>query len=228
MSYQFYLGRALLPVAPSKMDVKIKNQNKSINLIDQGEVNLLKAQGLKTISFDALFPNVSYPFANHGGGFRPASAYLAELESLKVAQQPFQFIVSRSMPSGRGLHSTNLTVALEDYTIKDDAKQGFDVVVSIKLKEWVAYGTKTCTVTILPDGTAKAEASTMRPTASDFVGRGSTVTVNGDICTDPDGTDTTHTASGDTYTVDYVGDGDYPYHVTNADGTQSGWTSNID
>ena len=44
------------------------------------------------------------------------------------------------------MHNTNITVTLEDLQITDDAKEGFDSKVSVKLKEWRAYGTKTITV----------------------------------------------------------------------------------
>lgn len=33
--YDFYLGDMHLPVAPGKMDIKIKNQNKTLNLINK-------------------------------------------------------------------------------------------------------------------------------------------------------------------------------------------------
>mgnify|MGYP002423712379 FL=1 len=42
----------------------------------------------------------------------------------------------------------NIKVSLEDYTIKEDVKQGMDVVVTIKLKQYRDYGTKVCKVTI--------------------------------------------------------------------------------
>ena len=31
-----------MPIAPKKLEVKIKNQNKTINLIDNGEINIIK------------------------------------------------------------------------------------------------------------------------------------------------------------------------------------------
>ena len=38
------------------MTVKIKGKNKTINLINEGEANLIKDAGLTEISFDARFP----------------------------------------------------------------------------------------------------------------------------------------------------------------------------
>ena len=144
--YDFYLGDMHLPVAPGKMDIKIKNQNKSLNLINEGEVNMLKKAGLTEISFDLLLPNKLYPFAEYQDGYRPASAYLEELEKLKTSQKTFKFKVIRKFPDGRLLFPTNMKVSLEDYTITEDAKEAFDVIVSIKLKQYRDYGPKSLNV----------------------------------------------------------------------------------
>lgn len=144
--YDFYLGNMLLPLAPGKMEIKIKNQNKTLNLINEGEVNMLKKAGLTEISFDLLLPNKPYPFAEYKDGFRPAKAYLEVLEKLKTSQKPFKFIVIRKFPNGRMLFPTNIKVSLEDYTITEDAKDGLDVMVSVKLKQYRDYGPKSVKV----------------------------------------------------------------------------------
>lgn len=146
MSYQFYLGKILCPVPPSKIDIKIKGQNKTITLINEGEVNILKKSGLTDISFNMVIPNTKYPFAKYPLGFADAKYFLAVLETLKTDKKPFQFIVTRTLPNGKILHTTNIKVSLEDYTLNEDAKEGFDVIVSIKLKQYRDFGTKTCVV----------------------------------------------------------------------------------
>ena len=65
MAYYFYMGKMLCPVAPSKLQLKIQNENKTLTLINEGEVNILKKAGLTDISFDLLLPNVKYPFATY-------------------------------------------------------------------------------------------------------------------------------------------------------------------
>jgi len=147
MAYMFYFDKMLLPVAPSKLQLKIENQNKTLNLINEGEINVLKKPGLTTIKFDFLLPNVKYPFAKYKRGFIKADDFLEEIEDLKVSQKPFQFIITRELPTGKSLFDTNIKVAIEDYTIKEDANQGFDIVVSISLKQYKNYGTKNCKVT---------------------------------------------------------------------------------
>lgn len=163
MSYEFYLGKMLCPVAPSKLQLKIKGQNKSLTLINEGQVNILKKPGLTEISFDLLLPNVKYPFATYKNEFVNAQYFLDELEKLQTSMKPFQFIVTRTFPNGKMLFDTNMKVSLESYDIKEEAKQGFDVIVSVKLKQYREYGTKTCTISTESNKTTASVQNT-RPT----------------------------------------------------------------
>ena len=69
-AYIFKLDGITLPVAPSRLELEIKNQNKSITLINGVELNFLKTPGLTEIKFEALIPAVKYPFAIYDGGFK--------------------------------------------------------------------------------------------------------------------------------------------------------------
>lgn len=146
MAYSFYMDGVLLPVTPETLQLKIKGRNETVTLMDQGEVNVLKSPGLTEVSFDALLPNVRYPFAEYPGGFRKAEYYLTLFERLKLSGV-FQLVVSRRMPGGNGLHGSSLKVSIEDYETKEDAGQyGTDVMVSVSLKQFRNYGTKTCQI----------------------------------------------------------------------------------
>lgn len=140
--YNFLLDDLQLPVAPSSMSTIFNNKNETITLMNEGEVNILKKPGLTDIEFEVLLPNTQYPFAVYPNGFQPATHYLEKLEKLKVSQKDFSFIVNRAMPDGSLLFDTNMRVSLEDYTIEEDAENGFDVSVTINLKQWRPYGTK--------------------------------------------------------------------------------------
>lgn len=142
MAYYFYIGNTLLPVTPDKLSIKIKNNNKTIDLINNTEINILKNPGLTEIEFKALLPNVKYPFAIYKNGFQNAFYYLKILENLKVNRLAFQFIVSRQMPNKKVLYDTNMRVSLEEYKITEDAQEGFDTIVEIKLKQYKEYSTK--------------------------------------------------------------------------------------
>ena len=158
MAYDVYFDKVLLPVAPSKIKTKIKNKNKTIELINEGEVNMLKDAGLTEFSFSLLLPNQKYPFAKYPNGFQMAVYYLNILEEYKRSKKPFQLIISRTLPTGKVLFHHNVKVSLEDYNIDEDVKEGFDIVVSVNLLQHKDYGTKTVNVTY-----SKPKTTTTRP-----------------------------------------------------------------
>ena len=131
--YDFYLKKCLLPIAPEKLQVKINNANDTLTLINEGEINILKTPELTDIEFECRIPQVKYPFATYKSGFKGASYFLDYFESLKADKKPFQFIVSRTLPNGKVLFSTNMKVSMEDYKITEQAKDGFDLTVKIKI-----------------------------------------------------------------------------------------------
>lgn len=142
--YSFFIDGMELPIAPQKLAVKIKGNNKTLTLINEGDINFLRAPGLTEITFDAVLPMLGqYSFAN---GYRRPDSYLNKLESLMTGKEPFRFLVSRVSPSGRLLYDTNMKVSLENYTVTEDATKGPDVTVSITLKQYISYSTKTVTV----------------------------------------------------------------------------------
>ncbi len=155
--YDFYLDKCLLPVAPGKLAVKIQNANKTVTLINEGEINILKQAGLTEIEFECRIPQEDYPFAVYKSGFEGAEYFLDYFESLKTGREPFQFIVCRTRPDGMPLFDSNIRVSMEEYTITEDAKNGFDVFVKIRLKQWRDYGTKTVNIILEGD---KPQAST--------------------------------------------------------------------
>lgn len=161
--YDFYLKKCLLPIAPDKLQIKINNANETLTLINEGEINILKTAELTDVEFECRIPQVKYPFATYKSGFKGASYFLDYFESLKVDKKPFQFIVSRTMPNGKVLFSTNMKVSMEDYKITEQAKDGFDLTVKIKLKQYRDYGTKTVNIKIAaskPKATVQETRST--------------------------------------------------------------------
>ena len=135
--YQIYLGKILLPIAPAKIDISFKNQNKTINLVSGDEINLIKKDGLAAISFDFLLPSQKYPFAQ--GEFKPQSYYLEQLLKLKTDKKSFLFVIHR----GSGLHDTKFLASLEDWKqIEDKNDFGKDIKITVKLKQYKPFGVK--------------------------------------------------------------------------------------
>ncbi|HBF1347186.1 TPA: LysM peptidoglycan-binding domain-containing protein [Clostridioides difficile] len=139
MAYDFYLDGVQLPITPGKLEIKTTNKNKTVDLINDGEVNILKTPGLSEISFEAEFTHNKLPFCR--GQFRDVQFFLSKLELLKTDCKPFQFIVSREL-GNKVLFNTNMKVSLEEYNIVEDAENASDTKVAIKLKQYRDYSTK--------------------------------------------------------------------------------------
>ncbi len=150
--YDFYVDKCLLPVTPAKLQLKINNANKTMTLIDGQQINMLKEAELTDIEFECLLPQVKYPFAVYKSGFLDAFFFIDYFEQLKTNRKPFQFIVARRMPGGRVLSATNMRVSMESYTITEEAKEGFDFSVKIKLKQYRDYSAKTVNLLPAADG----------------------------------------------------------------------------
>ncbi len=163
--YNVYLGKMLCPVAPEKIQLKVANNNKTMVLMDGSEINILKDAGLSEISFSLLLPNTRYPFAVYKSGFERAGYFLEQIETLKLEKKPFQFIVVRQFPDGKRLYNTNIKVSLEDYQIEDNAGDGFDVRVAVRLKQYRDYGAKVCELSS-GSGSAASSLKQTRPTES--------------------------------------------------------------
>jgi len=136
MSYACYLAGVEMPT-PAKLTVKVKNKNKTLILLNEGEINFLRTPGLTELTVPFTFPALTG---------RGADYYLDILEQSKTSKKPTQFILARCSPDGRALFDTNIKVSVEDYSVVEDAAKGLDVAVDVSLKQWRSYGTKTVTV----------------------------------------------------------------------------------
>lgn len=142
--YNFFFENVVLPITPQKLTIKIKGSNKTLALVNEGEMNFLRSPGLTEISFEAVLPMLGqYSFAST---YHRPDYYLEIFERYMIEKTPFRFIVSRVSPSGRLLFDTNMKVSLENYTITEDASKGSDMIVSVTLKQYIDYATKIVTV----------------------------------------------------------------------------------
>ena len=141
--YDFYIDSLMLPYAPEKLTLNIEGANKTVDLINIGQVNILKNLKLTDIEFEFTIPNTKYSYVKE---FKEQNIYLSKLEELITSKKPFRFIVSRAKGQGSFLDDTNMLVSLENYKIIEDAKAGFDITISVKLRQYKEYGTKKVTI----------------------------------------------------------------------------------
>lgn len=133
--YRFYFDKTLIPVAPKKTTTKINNRNETLDLASDGEINILKAPGLTEFNLEVLLPGTSdFRQAMYEGGFKDPSYFLGIFEQLKLSKKPFLFSIVRMLDNGSiSFPSFPILVSLEEYEIEEDAENGFDVIVPIKL-----------------------------------------------------------------------------------------------
>lgn len=151
MAYEVYIDDMLLPLPPQKIPIKYPGQNKSTTLISGEEINLVRPPGLAEITIDVVIPQMNYPSAVWDGSIDDAEDFLDHLHNLKESGDPFEFIVIRDGPGRNNFFDTNIDVTLEDYKVSDDVKEGFDLVVSLTMKEYKSYGTKIMNFVIVED-----------------------------------------------------------------------------
>lgn len=148
MAYSFFMvsgdTKVQFPIAPSSLDINVKGRNETIDLMNEGEVNLLKSPGLTEISFTALIPQVTkYPFAVND---EPIDTFTNFLNDVLEKKKAFRFLVVRTA-GNKLLFDTNLKVSCESYSLKESADNGFDVELEVSLKQYRDYGIKTVTIT---------------------------------------------------------------------------------
>ena len=89
MSYSCYLGGVEWPT-PAKLTVKIKGKNKTLTLLNEGEINFLRTPGLSEIVLPVTLSMLT--------GSRSPSYYMGVLERLKTSKGTTQFILVRRSP----------------------------------------------------------------------------------------------------------------------------------
>lgn len=82
----------LFPITPPKLEVTVGSRNETVELINEGQVNLLKSPALIDIEFQARFPSQEYPFSRYPKEYEE---YFAIFNSLKENKIPFRFIMIR-------------------------------------------------------------------------------------------------------------------------------------
>ena len=151
--------RFAFPVTPSSVDIQIGNQNETVTLINEGEINILKAPSLTEITFTARLPRRPAPYTATRT-IHKAEWYLEQLEYLKVHKMPFVFQIT---DPAKLRVTTSMEVSLEEYKISEDSDEGDDVLVDITLKQYKSYRTKTV---VISNNTPKPPISTTKPSTT--------------------------------------------------------------
>ncbi len=140
--YNVYLGTVLCPVAPEKITVKHGRNISVMCLADGRELVIPRGETAREIEFSLLLPNSVYPFAVYRSGFKRADYFLEKFREYLTGDRDIQLIVVKVKQDGGVLGMESVRCVIESLRVIDDAAQGTDVVVNIKLREHLNYFTK--------------------------------------------------------------------------------------
>ena len=135
--YSVYIGDILLPVTPEKITWSYKGQNDTVNLINMEEISRIRTPGLMEFSFKALLPGADVPYARYLTSFKEPFVYIYELEQIINEKRTVMFyIVREKLPYKRMGFTTKKMVTIEALNVIEQASEGLDVVLDIKLREY--------------------------------------------------------------------------------------------
>ncbi len=165
--YSFYFKsqeeEIQLPIPPANMELKVNNKNKVVELLNIGDVNILKDPGLSEIDFKILLPGQPLPFSTYENGFKDPKYFLDRFEKYKIDKKPVRLIITRMAPWNEPLFGYNMLVSLENYSIEEKSGEVADIYVVIKLKQYKNYKTQVVEIKEVGDNKAIATVKEERP-----------------------------------------------------------------
>lgn len=209
-----------LPVNPEKIEVSNGTSNKTTEIIQLGEINLIKSKKLSDFSFESFFPYEDwFPSIRTKGEFESTKFYKDFFIGLQEDAKPCRFIVT-------GL-DINTLVTIETFDYNHQAGDHEDCYYSLKIKEYRDYRVREIKLkssTTTSTTSTKGQSSNKVNIQPKQITNGSTVILNGRVHRDSYGA-----SPGKTF-KNYVGKisninkkGTHPYHITTPQGGWLGW-----
>lgn len=136
--YKVYINKVEMPLAPSKIIIRIPNRNEIRDLADGNQQTLILPPGLTEFEMDLIIPGFLYAGYKTSADKRFQKDYLELFEGLKVSHRlkPFELAIIR--PYNLTISSNSLLeyCTLEDYELEENASFGRDVLVKLKIKKY--------------------------------------------------------------------------------------------
>lgn len=130
-----------LPIPPENFKTKVVNKNKTVELMDGGEFNVLKDIGLRELSFKILLPRFTdLPFIQkpetESCTIGKPIIYLNAFRKFKMGKKPIRLLMLRIFADGTESFQGNMLVSFEEYNVEEKGGCVGDYWVDIKLREY--------------------------------------------------------------------------------------------
>ena len=212
-----------LPVNPAKVEVKFSGNNSTTEIIQLGEINLLKDRKLAEISFSSFFPQDDwFPAIRTRGQFKRPDFYKSFFEGIQEDKKPCRLIIT-------GLNITMKT-SVENFSYYHQGGDHEDAYYSLDFKEYRDYHITQIPIDpSLKRPTAPAKSSSpqpAKPATPAQITKGCDVILNGRVHYDSYGSKPGKTFSNYKGKVNFINmKGSHPYHVTTPSGGWLGWVT---
>ncbi|MBN1037891.1 LysM peptidoglycan-binding domain-containing protein [Clostridium botulinum] len=122
----------VLPVLPQEIEISDSGDNKTHNVINLGEVNVINIPKLTKISFKSYFPRNNGPYVNDKHFFRPHE-YMRRLNEWRQNAEKVRFIFIGSE------FEINDLFSIENLKFTEKGGEVGDIYYSIELKRYKPY-----------------------------------------------------------------------------------------
>lgn len=124
-----------LPLAPEEFKTNVANKNETIDLLQLGEVNIIKDIGLRDFEFSILLPKDNQ-LCDNNMDYKEPIFYLNKFREFKEKRKAVILTIIRYKQDRKMLFAGNVQVTLEDYTVSEKAGEEGDFYVELSFKEY--------------------------------------------------------------------------------------------
>lgn len=151
MTLKTQAGRLAIPVLPEKLEVSSPGKNDKTVTLGLGEVLLLRAKGLRSVTWDSFFPAHAAPYSTQSVP-NPVEAVRA-IQAARDALKPIRFLLTG------GDLDINTDMGVESFHYEERYGEVGDLYYSIQLTEWKSYAPRRLELPLKPEDPAILEAS---------------------------------------------------------------------
>ena len=139
----------MIPVLPEKIEITEGGDNKTYNIINLGEVNVINLPKLTNISFESYFPLNDDLNINSDELFNPG-VYISKINEWRNKSQKIRFIFTGGPLEINGLFS------IENLKYEEHGGEVGDIYYSLDLKRYRPYSAKKVIIQTSVSGTVEA------------------------------------------------------------------------
>lgn len=145
-----------LPILPEKIELSEDGDNKTYDIINLGEINVINKPKLTKISFESYFPKNVGPHLSSEKLF-PPDFYISKMRAWREEQQKIRFIFV-----GSPLDINDL-FTIESLKLTEKGGEVGDIYYSMELKRYKTYAARKVFVAAKQNNTSKATVKTNQP-----------------------------------------------------------------